>query len=258
MSQSWRRLCGSSPVVGSSRKRILGLPTSAVATASRWRWPPESLPTQASAFSVSCICSSTSTGARGWRIKSGKELDGFKNGQLFRQPGFLQRDAHHLAQLASVFLPGLAQDRDLPRGRRQQAFQNFNGRGLPRAIRSQQAEALPGLDFKIQPANGFHLAIVSLAQVAALNRDGHGAILTEPCLWMSAQFVIAPIHKGRRHPELAKDLACSGYVRRPGNVPPRARSFGTEVPQDDASVPGILNEGVPSGPQSRIPQLVFD
>src|SRR5436853_358405 len=52
ISHSWRRLCGSSPVVGSSRNRIFGLHTSAVATARRWRCPPESLPTHASAFSV--------------------------------------------------------------------------------------------------------------------------------------------------------------------------------------------------------------
>ena len=37
-SQSWRRLCGSSPVVGSSRKRSSGSPASAQATARRCRW----------------------------------------------------------------------------------------------------------------------------------------------------------------------------------------------------------------------------
>ena len=49
-SQSWRRDCGSSPVVGSSRNSSSGSPTSAQATASRCFCPPESCPTQASAL----------------------------------------------------------------------------------------------------------------------------------------------------------------------------------------------------------------
>ena len=184
MSQSWRRLCGSRPVVGSSRKRILGLPTSAVATASRWRWPPESLPTQASAFSSSCICSSTSTRSAGLAIETGKQFDGFEDGQFLREPRFLQRDAHGLAQLACVFLPRLAKNRDLAGGRLEQAFQNFDGGGLPCSVGAEQAEAFARLNFQIQAADGFNLAVVSLAQVAALNGGGHLQILTEVRFWM--------------------------------------------------------------------------
>ena len=51
MSQSWRRDCGSSPVVGSSRNSRSGSPTSAQATASRCFCPPDSLPYQASRLS---------------------------------------------------------------------------------------------------------------------------------------------------------------------------------------------------------------
>ena len=40
-SQSWRRACGSRPVVGSSRNRKSGSPTSAQAIASRCFCPPE-------------------------------------------------------------------------------------------------------------------------------------------------------------------------------------------------------------------------
>ena len=85
-----------------------------------------------------------------------------------------------LAQLARVVLPGLAQNRDLSRGRRQQTFQDFDGGGLPCSVRSEQAEALARLDFQIQPADGFNLAVVGLAQVAALNGGGHPEILPEP------------------------------------------------------------------------------
>ena len=76
MSHSWRRLCGSSPVVGSSRKRIFGLATSAVATASRCFCPPDSLPTQVSAFSSQRKLFQHSfdrvrDGGRSWRTASG-------------------------------------------------------------------------------------------------------------------------------------------------------------------------------------------
>src|ERR1700686_4587706 len=78
MSQSWRRLWGSSPVVGSSRNKMRGLPTRAVATGRRCFWPPESLPTQASAFSVSSNSWSPSSGGGGsvWAEES-EALAGF-------------------------------------------------------------------------------------------------------------------------------------------------------------------------------------
>ena len=53
ISHNCRRLCGSRPVVGSSRKRMSGSPTSAQATPRRCFWPPESLPTRALRFSSS-------------------------------------------------------------------------------------------------------------------------------------------------------------------------------------------------------------
>ena len=49
-SHSWRRACGSRPVVGSSRKSSSGPPTSAQASASRCFCPPESVPTRARAL----------------------------------------------------------------------------------------------------------------------------------------------------------------------------------------------------------------
>src|SRR5438105_8397353 len=51
-SQRFRRACGSSPVVGSSRKRIFGSLTRAVAMLKRCFWPPESLLTFERAFSL--------------------------------------------------------------------------------------------------------------------------------------------------------------------------------------------------------------
>ena len=57
-----KRDCGSSPVVGSSRKSRSGSPTSAQARASRWRWPPESWPTRPLRFSCNWTVAITSAG----------------------------------------------------------------------------------------------------------------------------------------------------------------------------------------------------
>jgi hypothetical protein len=77
------------------------------------------------------------------------------------------------SQFTRVLFPGLAQDRDLSRGRREQAFKDFDGSGLSRPVRSQQAKTLARCDFEIQAPHGLHLAVVGLAQVAALDSGGH-------------------------------------------------------------------------------------
>src|SRR4029077_15135547 len=73
-----------------------------------------------------------------------------------------------------------------------------------------------------------------------------------------------PLLSGR-HAELAKHLARSACAADPTPVPPRARSFGTEVPQNDAGEPvyfshvtryttpaeSSLTYSAPSGPTTR-------
>ena len=75
-SQSCRRDCGSSPVVGSSRKSSSGSPTSAQATARRCFWPPESFSYQASRFSSSDTARSTSSGVAPAREERAEEASG--------------------------------------------------------------------------------------------------------------------------------------------------------------------------------------
>ena len=74
-------------------------------------------------------------------------------------------------------LPSLAKDRDFAGCCLQQAFQNFNGRGLSGAVGAEQAETFPGMDVKVQPAHSFDFAIVGLAQVAAFDNGRHWSIL---------------------------------------------------------------------------------
>ena len=73
----------------------------------------------------------------------------------------------------------MPQDRHLTGSWRQQALEDFNGRSLPRPVRTEQAEALASFDLEVQPANGLYFAFVGLAQIAALDGWGHGLILSD-------------------------------------------------------------------------------
>ncbi len=174
MSHNCRRLCGSRPVVGSSRNRIFGLATSAVATARRCFWPPDSLPTQVSAFSCSDKLfqhgfDRHSDAGRSWRTAC-----------RFRAPSAFPRAASpaarcpcHSRSSRSCVCQVCRGSRTSPGSGRQQSFENFDGRGLAGAVRTQQAETLAGLDGQVETAHGFDFAVVGLAQTAALDGNLH-------------------------------------------------------------------------------------
>ena len=67
----------------------------------------------------------------------------------------------------------MTQDRHFAGSGCEQAFQNFDRRGLPRAVRPEQAEAFAGLDLEVQPTHSLDFAVISLAQIAALDGGGH-------------------------------------------------------------------------------------
>src|SRR5581483_4325006 len=71
----------------------------------------------------------------------------------------------------------MTQNRHLAGRRRQQSFQDLNRRGLPCAVRTKQSEALSHLNFEVETADGFHFAVVRLAQIAALDGGRHPGIL---------------------------------------------------------------------------------
>src|SRR3974377_1766551 len=93
--------------------------------------------------------------------------------QFLRRPLFLQRDAQPLAQLAFVARPGHAQDFYLAGSGLAQPFENFNGRRLARAVRSEQAETLTRLDRKVETAHRLDLAVVGFLQIAAPDGGSH-------------------------------------------------------------------------------------
>ena len=97
-SQTWRRACGSRPVVGSSRKRISGSPTSATASERRCFCPPESLRTQAFSFSSSRTMRMTSCGVQPLGVEAPEQRDRLQDRELLGQLGLLELDADPLAQ----------------------------------------------------------------------------------------------------------------------------------------------------------------
>ena len=75
----------------------------------------------------------------------------------------------------SIVTPVVAENVDLAGSGIEQAFEDFDGGRFARAIGSEQAEAFAGLDLEVEAADGFHFAVVGLAQVAALDGGGHSA-----------------------------------------------------------------------------------
>ncbi len=72
-----------------------------------------------------------------------------------------------------MLFPGEIEDSDLALSRLEQSFKNFNGGGLSRPIRSEEPETFPCLDIEIEAADRLHLTVVSLTQIAALDRCPH-------------------------------------------------------------------------------------
>src|SRR5262245_16605393 len=109
-------------------------------------------------------------------VKAAKQLQRFSYSELLGKLGFLQGDADSLPQGVVFFSPAAAQQLHLARGRREQPFQNLDGGGFSRSVRSEQAKALPRPHFEVQPVdcvNGPCAAPILLAQVFAANGDGH-------------------------------------------------------------------------------------
>ena len=105
MSQSWRRLCGSRPVVGSSRNRIFGIADqrggdgqALALSAGKFAHPGVGF------FGELQFFQDLVRRAR-LAIEAGEQLDRLAHGELFREARFLQRNAEPLAQLAGVRLP---------------------------------------------------------------------------------------------------------------------------------------------------------
>jgi hypothetical protein len=113
------------------------------------------------------------------RVHPPVQRDELADGELVVHPGLLQDDADPLAELPAAVPRVQAQDLDMAAGAVAMALQDLDGRGLARAVRSEDAEHLTFGDGEAQAVDGRERA-VALVQVvdddrAHLSRSRDGS-----------------------------------------------------------------------------------
>ena len=148
------------PAVGSSRKTSSGLLTNASASASRCRWPPDSVSNGASALSTSANRSSSGCGAARRRVEAAEERERLARRDLVLQRRGLQRRADLLLDVARPPPRVDAADLDRARVRFAQPDQAFDRGRLAGAVRAEQAEDLAGVDLEAHAVDGGDCAVL--------------------------------------------------------------------------------------------------
>ena len=145
-SQVWRRATGSRFWVSSSRNTSSGRPTSASATNSRWRSPPDSAPNGRRQRAPSCHSSASSPSRPGRRVQRGEQLQRLADphaARAGRRPGAGRRSAGAAGRRPRRVE---AEHPDPAAVGPAQALEDLDRRRLAGAVRAEQAEQLPALD----------------------------------------------------------------------------------------------------------------
>jgi len=161
------RACGSRPVVGSSRNRNSGSPTSAHPSASRCFWPPESPPTRASRFSVSCAWAMTSSC---WVLdeEAAEQPDGSVT-VSFSESVFPEAGCRAFGAARRHGVPAHSQQLDFTRIRRCQILRRFRWSWFARPF-GPAGRTFAAADFQIDPST----ATTSLYVFRKLRRRNAG------------------------------------------------------------------------------------
>src|ERR1700690_4206666 len=91
--------------------------------------------------------------------------------KAFQEGRLLKRNADPLAQRPLVARPGEAKNLDVAVGGLKQPLENFDGRRLAGAVRTEQAEALACVHVEVEPVDGDHAAVVALYEAAAMHGE---------------------------------------------------------------------------------------
>ena len=169
--------CGSRPLDGSSRMRISGSPSRAVASWSRWRIPRENLPTRRRATSDSPTSSRvSSTLVSGMPGRHGHRPQVVPGPARRVEAGGLEHGPHVLDGMVEVHVPasaeggGALRDRDQPE-------QHAQGGGLARPVGPEEAGHPAGHHLEAQVVDGPDRA-EPLGQ--AVDFDGRGHVRRYP------------------------------------------------------------------------------
>ena len=113
------------------------------------------------------------------RVERAKQRDGFLNRELIGQTRFLERDADLAADFGVVLAPLHAEDFHLAGSRIEQPLDDLERRRFPRAIGTEEAEALAGRHIEIETAHRFNRRPARIGLYEAANADGmgHGRIV---------------------------------------------------------------------------------
>ena len=164
------RLCGSSPAVGSSRKRIDGLCITARATMSRWAMPPDRASTGALARSLRRNCSSSwSERGPGLLGRHAEEAAVEVEVVPHRQRAVERvRLGHHADEALGQRRVGHhvdAADEGPPAGGDHPGGEHAGGRGLAGAVRAEQAEDLAPAHREVERVDRLDVARVDLGEL---------------------------------------------------------------------------------------------
>src|SRR5439155_9374757 len=109
-------------------------------------------------------------------VEAAEETERLADGELLGQPRLLEGDADPLPKLQVVLPPTPAEHFDVAAGGFQQPFEDFDRGRLAGAVRAEQAKALTGAHFEIEPVDGIDdgaPATVLLAEITANNGGNH-------------------------------------------------------------------------------------
>ena len=177
-SHRFRRACGSSDPVGSSRNITSGRCTSAQAIESRCAWPPESFSVRVAAALGQADHFQHLVGAPGRDpVEVGEGAQLLPRAEPLEEGRRLQLNADP-GQQGRVPRPRpQAEDRHLAAVRLAQPFHDLKGGGLPRPVRTEDAEELAGVNLEAHPVHRAQVPI-GLPHVPDGDSRGHPRNLT--------------------------------------------------------------------------------
>ncbi len=156
------RACGSSPALGSSRNTTSGRPTIAQASASRWRWPPESRRTAVPAKPSTPSRSASSATGSGVRVQARHVLEQLQRAGAHRQSAVLQHhaDARPVGGVRGERVG--AQHAHRAGIRATQPLAALDGGGLARSVGAEHGGDGPAAGGQVDPVDGAHASVGAL------------------------------------------------------------------------------------------------
>src|SRR5262249_55348196 len=91
-----------------------------------------------------------------------EQLDHLANGELLRQVRHLERNAETLAEPPFVGVPAASEDLHRTGRRREESLEDLDRGGLSRAVRAEQAEALPYPYLEVESVDRDDVIVVDL------------------------------------------------------------------------------------------------